>query len=169
MTSTKEELLGILIPQGELTYLLPNVAIAEIFTLQTLFDKDENSPDWVMGNIEWKNRKLPLLVFNNIIKDTEFALAQHQSAQEPRVAIINSLNKPGPPQYSVFCSKIPKLSRLKASELQDFHYTDDYSNDSLDLSQHINHPSVACCTLHGGELILIPQLIWIEKAIHQHK
>ena len=160
MTKKREELLGILLSQGDLHYLLPNVAIAEIFTLENM-QQNQNleAPNWVIGSVEWKQQQLPLLVYNNFVPHSPFHLKQFESAEQPRIAIINPLTQPGQPKYAVFCSKIPKLTRLKPQDLKES------PPSSAELQHHAEHESIACSTYCYDDTAFIPNLIWIEEQI----
>lgn len=160
MTKKRDELLGIIISQGEINYLVPNVVIAEIFTLEHMTQGDkEKTPTWIMGYITWQNLQLPLVVLNNIVPDSPFHLNQYESTEQPRIAVINPLTHQGKPHYAVFCSKIPKLARLKPHDLEEF------TPDDPEFLNHSEHESIACSLIYQQDAAFIPHLIWLEEQI----
>jgi chemosensory pili system protein ChpC len=60
--SSAESLTGLLLPLADRTLLLPNVALAELVPYrapQTV----EGMPAWLLGQISWRELRLPLLSF----------------------------------------------------------------------------------------------------------
>jgi len=54
---------GLLLPLEDRTLLLPSAAIAEVIHHKAVPEPVENAPDWLLGQIEWRGLKLPLLSF----------------------------------------------------------------------------------------------------------
>lgn len=87
--NSAESLTGLLLPLADRTLLLPNVALAELVPYrapQTV----EGMPDWLLGQISWRELRLPLLSFE--------AASNGVSRVGPgcRVAVLNAMG--GRPQ-----------------------------------------------------------------------
>ena len=55
-------LTGLLVPLADRTLLLPNVAVAELIPYRAP-QVTEGTPDWFLGQIAWRDLRLPLLSF----------------------------------------------------------------------------------------------------------
>lgn len=148
----REEILGILLPdQGE-QFLLPNVSIAEIFTLQsTDFQQDEipSADIGIIGTVTWRNTTLPLYHLSPLL-NPEARLEELDMIDRPRVAVINPVTQPGHPCFAILATSTPRLTRLKSSDL-----TMESPMSSFD--------SLAYRCNLAGETVLIPDLLHIER------
>ncbi|EDN67314.1 chemotaxis-related protein [Beggiatoa sp. PS] len=57
----------LLIPIGEEQLLLPSAIIAEITSYSEPTPITKQQPDWLLGNIDWRNKNVPLLAVENIL------------------------------------------------------------------------------------------------------
>lgn len=62
LSSRLTTLTGLLLPLGDRSLLLPNVAVAELIDYQDSH-AEPNAPGWYLGPISWRNRTLPLVCF----------------------------------------------------------------------------------------------------------
>ena len=87
--SSVETLTGLLLPLADRTLLLPNVALAEIVQYRAPHTS-AGMPDWLLGQISWRELRLPLLSFEGASNGV--------SSVGPgcRVAVLNALG--GRPQ-----------------------------------------------------------------------
>lgn len=173
----REEILGILLPdQGE-QFLLPNVSIAEIFTLQIMdfqshfttqpfsqdqfndvnieaksTEKNTNSElkeKGIIGTVTWRQTTLPLFHLSPLMNPNTH-LVDLDLIDRPRIAVINPVTKPGHPCYAILSTNTPRLTRLKSSDL--------VMETPMD-----EHNSFAYRCILGGETVLIPDLLYLEK------
>lgn len=87
--STVESLTALLLPLADRTLLLPNVALAELVPYRAP-QTAEGMPAWLLGQINWRELRLPLLSFE--------AASNGLASIDPgcRVAVLNALG--GRPQ-----------------------------------------------------------------------
>jgi len=108
---SKDTLHCLLIPLQELKILLPNTAVAEVIGYITP-EPVEDAPDWLLGNIIWRDEKVPLLSFervNNIVQ---------QEISGQRIAVLNTLNaNPDLPYLAILIDGIPQLRLVQESSL----------------------------------------------------
>jgi chemosensory pili system protein ChpC len=82
--NTTNSLTGLLIPLSDRTLLLPNVAVAELIPYRAS-QTTEGMPSWFLGQIAWRDLRLPLLSFENA------SGGQSEISANSRVAVINAL------------------------------------------------------------------------------
>ena len=82
--NSANSLTGLLMPLTDRTLLLPNVAVAELIPYRAP-QVSEGMPSWFLGQIAWRDLRLPLLSFE--------AASDGQVSVSPgsRVAVINAL------------------------------------------------------------------------------
>lgn len=94
----------LLIPLYEETMLLPNAAVAEVISY-TEPEAIPDAPDWLLGWLSWRDRKVPLISF-------EVASGRPVPAdlEGNRIAVLNTLNSnPRVPYIAVLIQNLPKL------------------------------------------------------------
>jgi chemosensory pili system protein ChpC len=139
----------LLIPLHEETVLLPNAAVAEVIAYsepETIPD----APDWLMGWLSWRDRKVPLLSFEvasgRVIPD---------DLQGNRIAVLNTLNSnPRIPYIAVLIQDIPKLHLVQPDSVTE--------RDDAEPRQ-----SVVAQLLADGEPVLVPDLDDLELRIER--
>ncbi|HUE90895.1 chemotaxis protein CheW [Pseudomonas sp.] len=77
-------LTGLLMPLADRVLLLPNVAVAELIPYRAP-QVSEGMPDWFLGQIAWRDLRLPLLSFEAA------SGGEAQVGAGARVAVINAL------------------------------------------------------------------------------
>ncbi|WP_339462522.1 chemotaxis protein CheW [Pseudomonas sp. EA_105y_Pfl2_R69] len=77
-------LTGLLMPLADRILLLPNVAVAELIAYRAP-QVSEGMPEWFLGQIAWRDLRLPLLSFEAA------SGGQAQLGSGARVAVINAL------------------------------------------------------------------------------
>lgn len=82
---TTNSMTGLLLPLADRTLLLPNVALAEVVPYRSVQVQD-GLPDWLLGLIEWRDLRLPLLSF-------ECASGAELPEDHPtrRIAVLNAV------------------------------------------------------------------------------
>jgi chemosensory pili system protein ChpC len=77
-------LTGLLLPLADRTLILPNVAVAELIDYQPgTFDLD--SPPWYLGQVNWRDRQIPLLSFESACGSKTVI------GERARIVILNTL------------------------------------------------------------------------------
>ena len=149
-----EEIRGILLPVGARSLLLPNAAVAELIVYREGAEtRDGSSPDWLLGEIEWRGRRIPLVSF-------EVAAGRKRADTGTRRARIAVLNTPSGnealPYIGVLTLGISRLVRITPENL-------DADDDD---------PSVITALIHkaatiNGQGVWIPNLDALEAMVAQ--
>lgn len=138
----------LLIPIEGGMLLLPNAAVAEI----TGFHNPEpltDSPEWLMGLLPWREHRLPLLSFEELI-----GRQVSSRAGRIRIAIINTLNgNKDLPFFGIVTQGIPNLIQVNQSILIN-------SADDID-----SGPGVLRSVLVNGHPAIIPDMDAIENLL----
>ncbi len=92
---------------GDVTLLLPMSAIAEVVLDVNVTDPAEGL-DWLHGWIAWRNIKLPLVAFEQLVGSEKMALGE-----EPKVLVLNTLGKgKGTDFYAILLNELPQPARI---------------------------------------------------------
>jgi len=143
---SKDTLHCLLIPLLEEKILLPNAAVAEVVSY-ALPEPVENVPDWLLGNIVWRDETVPLISFEMAIG----AAKQERSAR--RIAVLNTLNgNPHLPYIALLIEGIPQLRLIQES--------------SIVVSEKDNETNVVAASIELPEgRVLIPDLDRLEQQL----
>ncbi|HBF06837.1 MAG TPA: hypothetical protein DHW71_02660 [Gammaproteobacteria bacterium] len=152
----RDEILGIMLPDQNNAYLLPNVSIAEIFTLDEVGLFEEKSPTHpgVIGQVEWRQSFITLLHLNEFISK-EHLIYNPKSLEKARVAVINPISKPELPFYAVLTTKTPRLTRINPS---DFNESKSSALDIVSLEVKLKN-----------EKCFIPDLKYLESIARENQ
>lgn len=147
MANVPEQIASLLIPMIGRPLLLPNVAVAEIVTWDQP-QKEEGSPDWMLGSVEWRGVNLPVvsleLMNNSEIED---------AAQGQRLAVINGVGECKLPFYAISVQGLPRLVRVYPEEMGGEEPSEDRAYDTL--------------VTVSGERAVIPDLVTVERELNQ--
>ncbi|HEB55313.1 MAG TPA: chemotaxis protein CheW [Gammaproteobacteria bacterium] len=142
----KDILHCLLIPLQEVRILLPNTAVAEVISYTTP-ESVENAPDWMLGNIRWRDEKVPLLSFERLS-----GIGKQEHATR-RIAVLNTLNgNPSVPYIALPIQSIPQLRLIQESSIV---VTE--KDELIDV--------VAASIDFLGESVLIPDLDALEQKL----
>ncbi|WP_028693546.1 chemotaxis protein CheW [Pseudomonas cremoricolorata] len=101
----RSSLTGLLLPLGDRTLLLPNVAIAELVGQRQL-SCEQGALDWHMGWLDWRQQRLPLIGF-------EAACGGHTPCGErARIVVLNALGDTGLRYLALLLQGIPRSCKL---------------------------------------------------------
>ena len=101
----RSSLTGLLLPLGDRTLVLPNVAVAELIG-QRNFVCQRFHPAWHMGWIDWRQQRLPLIGFEAACGgDTP-------CGERARVVVLNALGDTGLRYLAVLLQDIPRSCKL---------------------------------------------------------
>lgn len=81
---TATSITGLLVPLANRTLLLPNVAVAELIPYRAPH-ATEGAPSWFLGQVPWRDLRLPLLSFEAA------SGGQPEIGPQARVAVLNAL------------------------------------------------------------------------------
>ena len=107
------ELASLLIPLHGLLLLVPNVSVAEIIPPGRT-DPVAGSPDWYLGDYQWRDLSIPLLSFESLQ-----AGIQPRQTERARVAIFNTTGVTDQINFFALITQgLPRLARVTPDELQ---------------------------------------------------
>lgn len=100
------------------TLLLPTSAVAEVIDYQKPVPV-ENTPPWLLGQVEWSNRQVPVFSFTALINGTDLS----ETSGRSKILILKSLaDSSRVPYLGVLLSGLPRMTPI---EEQDFVETGD--------------------------------------------
>ena len=108
-----QQLYAVLVALQSDTLLLPNLAVAEVMSLEELRPID-GAPPWFAGMLAWQGRELPI---------AHFELLNNGAAEAPsrrtRIAIINSVStRLSAGRYGILTEGYPHLVTLNRAALK---------------------------------------------------
>lgn len=142
--NSANSLTGLLMPLTDRTLLLPNVAVAELIPYRAP-QVSEGLPSWFLGQIAWRDLRLPLLSFE--------AASDGQASINPgsRVAVINALGgRPSVKFIAVLVQGIPRSIKVGSDLLR----------ADVDLA-----PLELDAVQFGDAVLKIPDLIGLEQKL----
>lgn len=102
---------SLLVPLTDRSLLLPSVALAELINPQPV-EPRLGTPDWYLGDIIWRDLRLPLLSFETASSGTPPA----PPAPGARIAVINAIGgRPHLKFYALLVQGIPRPQKLDSS------------------------------------------------------
>ncbi|KGI78630.1 chemotaxis protein CheW [Oleiagrimonas soli] len=101
------EIRGVLITVSGGRLLLPNASVSEVITMSTP-EPVEGSPDWMLGRVNWRGWRVPLVSFPGLV-----GWPKAEGALNSRVAIIKALGgNPRMPFFAMVTQGFPRLTAL---------------------------------------------------------
>lgn len=141
---TAVTLTGLLAPLSDRTLLLPNVALAELVPLRGI-QTSENMPRWLLGQVGWRDLRLPLLSFEAA------SGAEVPPIEGARVAVLNALG--GREKFKFMALLLQGIPRsVKVSE----------DLPAADVSLAVLELGAARI---GDDVVRIPDLIGLEQLL----
>lgn len=99
------------IPLYQKNALLPNAAVAEVIAYNEP-DAVSDGPSWLLGNLQWRDRRVPLVSLEAITGDDVV------EKTGPRIAVLNTLNSnPKVPYIAILLQGIPSLSLVQPQNI----------------------------------------------------
>lgn len=106
--TSASQLTGLLLPLSDRTLLLPNVAVAELIPYRAPRPAT-NAPDWLLGQVAWRDLNLPLLSFEAA------SGGRTQLGPNSRVVVLNALGgRPHVKFLALLVQGIPRSTRVDA-------------------------------------------------------
>lgn len=127
--------------------LLPNTAVAEVIG-DAMPDSVDDAPDWLIGNISWRDERVPLLSFERL---SGAGKSEHTTG---RIAVLNTLNGDSDlPYIALLIQGIPQLRLIQESII-------------VEANTHVDEYDVVAARMDlGDETVLIPDLDKLEKHV----
>lgn len=142
---TASPLTGLLLTLSDRLLVLPNTAIAELVAYRQV-QTAENSPNWLLGQIRWRDLNLPLLSFEAASNDAAVV------TERARVVIVNAIG--GRPKFRFFALLIQGIPRSVRIE-----------TDLLSEQSEMLLPLELDAVIIDGEIAKIPDLAALEQKL----
>lgn len=149
MTTTQQDIRGVLIQIEGARLLLPNATIAEVLSFADP-EPVADAPDWLLGRIRWRGWQLPLIAFARIA-----GLADEQGGLGSKVIVLKALGGDAKlPHFALLTQGFPRLVTVSRDTLS----IDDSTSDALP-------NGVQTRVLLNEDVALVPDLARIERLI----
>ncbi len=99
-----EDVRGVMIAVAGARALLPNATVAEVITYSPP-EREEGTPDWMLGRIRWRGWRLPVISYARMIGS-----AHDEGEFGAKVVVLKALG--GNPRYSYFAMLTQGFPRL---------------------------------------------------------
>jgi len=152
VSADPKELYSLLIPLRTERLLVPRMCVAEVIAFaDAARSRDDAAPDWYLGAIEWNNRRLPVVSFDN-----QSGEERKSKRSRTRVVVFHAITqelKGG--YYGILTQGFPQLVRVNADVL----------GVEADQTMPPDSLPVLCRARMIHEYPLIPDVERIEKMI----
>lgn len=101
----RSSLTGLLLPLGDRTLVLPNVAVAELIG-ERAWVCERFALDWHMGWLDWRQQRLPLIGFEAACG------GQTPCGERARIVVLNALGDTGLRYLALLLQGIPRSCKL---------------------------------------------------------
>lgn len=152
VTREHKELYSLLIPLRSERLLVPRMCVAEVISFaEASRERDEQSPDWFLGTIDWNGRRIPVVSFDH--GPSEERRAKHR--RRTRVVVFHGITKElKTGYYGILTQGFPQLVRVNPDVL------------TLDGDRQLPEQLPALCRARMiHEYPLIPDLERLERMI----
>lgn len=142
-----EELACVVLPQEDLSLLVPNDCVAEILPWRRVKPLT-GVPQWCLGTLGWRGQTVVVLDFQLLTLDSE----QSRLNRRALVVMHRTTNRDGMSFYAIASSGLPRLLHLAEDEIGDV----DDEQDSVAILTRL--------TL-GTEAVIVPNLRYLEDQV----
>lgn len=151
MSTTSQDIRGVMIQVAGGRLLLPNATIAEVMSYADP-EPIEATPDWLLGRIRWRGWQLPLIAFARLS-----GIAEEQGGLGSKVIVLKALGgDPKFPYFALLTQGFPRLVTVSRDTL----VTDASSEEALP-------EGVQARVLLNENEALLPDLEHVEVLISQ--
>jgi chemosensory pili system protein ChpC len=114
MSAEQKELYSLLIPLRAERLLVPRMCIAEVIALAELERKrDEETPDWLLGTVDWNGRRLPVVSFD---RGEPAPQKERKKPSRARIVVFHALaNRLKAGHFGILTQGFPQLVRVNSS------------------------------------------------------
>ena len=112
MSTTSQDIRGVMIQVAGGRLLLPNATIAEVMSYADP-EPMEDTPDWLLGRIRWRGWQLPLIAFSRLS-----GIAEEQGGFGSKVIVLKALGgDPKFPYFALLTQGFPRLVTVSRDTL----------------------------------------------------
>ncbi|MBJ9974905.1 chemotaxis protein CheW [Pseudomonas sp. S75] len=141
----RSSLTGLLLPLGDRTLVLPNVAVAELIG-ERAFVCERHQPAWHMGWIAWRQQRLPLIGFEAACG------GQTPCGERARIVVLNALGDSDQRYLALLLQGIPRSCKLDSQ----LNYVD------------VPLAELEQAAVQVGDLVArVPDLIALERLVRE--
>ncbi|QIL90485.1 chemotaxis protein CheW [Microbulbifer harenosus] len=149
-TELPQEVSSLLLPLADGHLLVPVDTLSEIIALQSPVSAFD-APDWYMGELHWRELRLPLVSFE-VMRGNPMPVLRSNC----RIAVLSSGNGEGDlPFFAVVLQGTPRLVRVTPEELA--------AREGECAMGELMHVALS------GEVAVIPDLLAIEEACLEYR
>ncbi|AUF94559.1 hypothetical protein PS623_03750 [Pseudomonas fluorescens] len=141
----RSSLTGLLLPLGDRTLVLPNVAVAELIGQRAL-SCQIGEPNWHLGWLDWRQQRLPLIGFEAACG------GQTVCGARARIVVLNALGDTGLRYLALLLQGIPRACKLDSQ----LNYVDVPLN-ALELA----------AVQVGEQVARVPDLVALERMVRE--
>lgn len=141
----RSSLTGLLLPLGDRTLVLPNVAVAELIGQRAL-SCQIGEPNWHLGWLDWRQQRLPLIGFEAACG------GQTVCGTRARIVVLNALGDTGLRYLALLLQGIPRACKLDSQ----LNYVDVPLN-ALELA----------AVQVGEQVARVPDLVALERMVRE--
>jgi chemosensory pili system protein ChpC len=150
MSTTQQDIRGVLIQVEGERLLLPNAVVAEVLSFSTP-EAVEGAPDWLLGSIRWRGWQMPLVAFSRMV-----GIAEEQGGLGSKVVVLKALGgNPKAPYFAVLTQGFPRLVTVPRDQLLP-------QDDGESLPD-----GVLSRVMLREDTAVVPDLLRIEARIHE--
>lgn len=113
MSVDSDELYALLVPLSEDRLIVPRACVAEVMRLSTP-EKVEGAHEWMLGNVDWNGRQLPVISFEGAIGNEVPAMTGRTRV----VVFLASTGKLKTGYFGVITQGFPQLVRVNRDVLR---------------------------------------------------
>jgi len=154
MSEESKEIYSLIIPMRGTTILIPSKALAEIVPFIDSEPAPKDSPQWLLGSLHWRNLKIPVISYEQII-DEDFPPLERRLKM---VAIINTqIGNKEMPYLGIGVEGIPRLGLVNEETIE---HREPENIENL-------HPTIAADVIFNGREMYLPNIVELEKILEE--
>ncbi len=142
-----EELACVVLPQEDLSLLVPNDCIAEILPWRRVKPLP-GMPRWCLGTLVWRGQTVVVVDFQLLTQDG----GQSRLNRRALVVMHRTTNREGMFFYAIASSGLPRLLHVAEEELRDIEDAE-------------NSGAVLSLLTMGTEAVIVPNLRFLEDQV----
>ncbi len=142
-----QELACVVLPQEELSVLVPNDCVAEILPWRRVKPMP-GAPQWCLGTLGWRGQTVVVIDFQLLTNDS----AQSRLNRRALVIMHRTTNREGMSFYAIASSGLPRLLHLAEDEVRDVE-------DGRASGAILSHLTL------GTEAVVVPNLRYLEDQV----
>jgi chemosensory pili system protein ChpC len=150
VSGVSDQVRSLWVPLREVSMLLPHMAVVEVCNYRVPDERGDDSPDWLLGTINWRGQRIPMVSLELLCGDRIPANPVYS-----RLIIINSVRTDSPVHhFAIVAAALPRSVQFDNTIVDDV--------ESSDL------PALQCRVYIGHEQAVIPDLDYLQGLLEQH-